>query len=164
MCTPPPVNRITDRYKNITFPQPRLRTVMKKHTEFPHKSENDLAFAFAFVPCKCPLTWTAFIRWTTNKGPGGINGSMSRINLLINQFKAKSIVIFTENYWHKFVWFSEMRDSNETTDYIDIVFFDAFSFSIETDWKSGMWVDGVSICLFFFSCNDFSAIGTKVNK
>ena len=28
--TPPPVNRITDRCKNITFPQLRLQTVMIK--------------------------------------------------------------------------------------------------------------------------------------
>ena len=29
-CTPPPVNRITDRCKNITFPQLPLRTVTRK--------------------------------------------------------------------------------------------------------------------------------------
>ena len=28
-CTPPPVNRITDRCKNITFPQLRLQTVIR---------------------------------------------------------------------------------------------------------------------------------------
>ena len=37
---PPPVNKITDRCKNITFPQLRLRAVIKAHLHVP--------FAFAF--------------------------------------------------------------------------------------------------------------------
>ena len=37
---PPPVIRITDRCKNITFPQLRLRAVIKAHLHVP--------FAFAF--------------------------------------------------------------------------------------------------------------------
>ena len=34
VCTPPPVNRITDRCKNIIFLQLRLRTVMIAIFEF----------------------------------------------------------------------------------------------------------------------------------
>ena len=36
---PPPVNRITDRYKNITFPQLRSRAVARKQAPFCGKSE-----------------------------------------------------------------------------------------------------------------------------
>ena len=87
---------------------------------------------FAFVQYKCPLMWTAFIRWTANNYPGASMDFTSRINLLIKQSKAKSIVIFTENYWREFACISEMWDSNEATDYIAILFFVVLNFSIET--------------------------------
>ena len=54
--TPSHVDRITDRYKNITFPQLNLRTVIKSNLRLSHQSDCSLLDISSCYRRPCPET------------------------------------------------------------------------------------------------------------